>query len=118
MLVPQGKLGCCYKQENGQTLIRQARKTPQGFSSLAVEMERHLSGKLLASANLVEADGAPGDQDGGGWRMLSGAEEAVPEDEKYEVRRCMCQERNWRDVVRSTSLAESAPRELSECCRC
>lgn len=63
----------------------------------------------------MEADGAPGDQDGGGWRTLSGAEEAVPEDEKYEVRRCMCQERNWRDVVRSTSLAESAPRELSEC---
>lgn len=66
----------------------------------------------------MEADDAPGDQDGGGWRRLSGAEEAVPEDEKYEVRRCMCQERNWRDVARSMSLAESAPWELSECCHC
>lgn len=57
----------------------------------------------------MEADGAPADQDGGGGRMLSGAEEAVMEDEKYEVRSCMCQERNWRDVARSTSLAESLP---------
>lgn len=66
----------------------------------------------------MEADGALGDQDGGGGRTLSGAQETIPEDEKYEVRRGVCQERNWRDVVRSTSLAESAPRELSECCRC
>lgn len=29
VLLPQGKLGCSYQQkENGQTLIRQARKTP------------------------------------------------------------------------------------------
>lgn len=41
--------------------------------------------------------------------MLSGVEEAVPENEKCEVRRCTCQERNWRDVARSTSLAESLP---------
>lgn len=49
VLVPQGKLRCCYKQkENGQTLIRQARKTPQGFSSLAVETERHSLWKTLS----------------------------------------------------------------------
>lgn len=72
VLVPQGKLGCCYKQkENRQTLIRQARKTPQGSSSLAWKWRGILSGKLLPSANLMEADGAPGDQDGGGRRRLS-----------------------------------------------
>lgn len=49
VLVPQGKLGCCYKKkENGQTLIRQARKTPQGFSSFAVETERHSLWKTLS----------------------------------------------------------------------
>lgn len=41
--------------------------------------------------------------------MLSGVEEAVQEDKKYEVRRCMCQEQTWRAVTRSASLAESLP---------
>lgn len=43
------------------------------------------------------------------WGMLSGVEEAVQEDKKYEVRRCMCQEQTWRAVTRSASLAESLP---------
>lgn len=58
----------------------------------------------------MEADGAlgRGGSRGDDGEMLSGLEEAVQEDKKYEVRRCMCQKRNWKEVTRSPPLVESA----------